>query len=215
MSKEDIEACATPIESLVAKPREEKKKKKETTKIMTTVLKIVLDEAARDHPYAALEKILKACTGQSPLSKLRFGNDMLEVYWDVSEESDREAIRAGLKAHGYLRRSPPLTAKDVPRRVRAYLWSYFPLLRRAALEGLGVAEKSSVLGKVERHWSGSLVEEKKRMWRNRTARDWDDLKIARDEESYKAIMKMPMFDGDYEVEEEEADDEDEDESSVV
>jgi len=175
MSKEEIEACSTPVESFVVQPKQQKKL---TTAIFTTQVKIVLTDAARVHPYAALKVLLKAWTNQRPLSVVRYGDNMVEVYWDSSLESDRVRVINGLEEAGVLQPSSPLTARDVPRRVRAYQWSYFALLRRAALEGLESAEKMAVLDKVDKHWVGSTVADKKRMWKNRTARDKDDMKVA-------------------------------------
>ena len=181
MTKQEIEACLTPVESFVVQPKQQKKltqQKQLTTAIFSTQVKIVLTDAARVHPYAALKVLLKAWTNLRPLSVVRYGANLVEVYWDSSLESDRVMIINGLEEAGVLQPSSPLTAKDVPRRVRAYQWSYFALLRRAALEGLEPAEKMAVLAKVDKSWVCSIVNDKKRMWKNRTARDWDDMKVA-------------------------------------
>ena len=69
MTKEEIEACSTPVEAFVVKPKEQQHIEV-TTKILATLVKIVLKEAARDHPYAALKVLLKGLSLRRPYSPL-------------------------------------------------------------------------------------------------------------------------------------------------
>ena len=167
LSAEEIKTAPKPLDLLLVKAPLRK-----TTAIMATILSAPLRGAAKGHPYASWRSILQAATGSSPLLISMTDSSSCEAFWDVSSEATRTTILAALEVQGIRASEPVLTMADRPRRLRAYLGAFFPMLREATLTGLDVASQEWILERVMgkfRSSSGDVAT--KKAWLKRVSRD--------------------------------------------
>ena len=174
ITKAMIEAAPDPLELLIAKPDSTRGK---TTKISSMVLSTSLARAAKVHPYLTWRTICAKATGNSPLNIVPITPDQVEVFWDVSSETSLATILAGLAKKGVRVDQSPPTEAARGRRLRAYLSSYFVLLRQAALEGLDDASKAWILTSASRRVNGTGDKDAIRVWRRRIAHDTRDYNL--------------------------------------
>ena len=166
-----IDAAADPLELLLAKPGDAGK----TSKIVAMVISTKLEKAAKIHPYLTWRAICKGATGRSPLNIVPITPEKVEVFWDASAEANLVAISAGLARRGIVVEQAVITESARGRRLRAYLASYFVLLRQSALDGLADVDKAWVLEQAERRTQGSNDKDSSKVWKKRVARDTLDL----------------------------------------
>ena len=168
LTKESIEKAVDPLKLLLVQPREAGEK---TQDVVTLVLKAPLTLEAQAKPYLAWKGLLKAKTGMLPLSMILISPRRCLTYWDVTAEDSLPELIKALCRSGFL--EDPLHSDSVDKalRLRAYLGSYFTILRRAALEGLSAEDRIWLLDKAETRWKTSVDKVAQRMWMKRIRRD--------------------------------------------
>ena len=168
ITKAMMDAAADPLDLLLAKSDGASTK---TKTIVALILSTKLEKAATIHPYLTWRAICKGATGRSPLSIIPITPEKVEVFWDASSEATLEAITVGLTKRGIVVEQEPLTESARGRRLRAYMSSYFVLLRQSALAGLADVDKAWVLDQVERRIRGFPDKDASKVWKKRVARD--------------------------------------------
>ena len=167
-TKEAIETAPDPGKLLLVQPRD---KGANTQVVVATVLKAPLTLQAQAKPYLAWKGLLKAKVGVLPLSIVLIAPRRCLAYWDVTSENSMPELIKALGRSGFLERQSLSASVDRALRLRAYLVSYFPILRRAALEGLNADDRAWLLQKAEARWKTSQDQVAKRMWMKRIRRD--------------------------------------------
>ena len=171
LTKEAIEKAADPAKLLLVKPRDFGDK---TQEVLATLLKAPLTIEAQAKPYLAWKGLLKAKTGKTPLSMILISPRKCLAYWDVTTEDSLPELVEALWLSGFIEEQDPAALADKALRLRAYLASYFPILRRAALEGMDTEDRTWVLEKAVARWKSSYDKVAQSMSMKRIRRDKGD-----------------------------------------
>jgi hypothetical protein len=157
-SFKDILTGSTP-ESTLKKVLREPHPQEKCMEVATIQVKLQLTSKARTQPMVAWRAALKALKVPKILGISMLNPCQAELYLDKSLVPALEEI---LKPKGYLTESI-LTDKDVARRARDYLHGYFLPLRRAALEGLSLEQRTKTF-KIIEELIQKLEPSKKKQW---------------------------------------------------
>ena len=171
LTREAIEKAADPAKLLLVQPRDAGAR---TQDVAALVLKAPLTLEAQAKAYLAWKGLLKAKVGSLPLSIVLISPRRCLTYWDVTAEESLPELVKTLWRSGFLEHPVPADTADKALRLRAYLASYFPILRRAALDGLSADDRSWLLEKAETRWKTSADKVAQRMWIKRIKRDRGD-----------------------------------------
>ena len=173
-TKAAIASAADPLDLLLAKPGSTPGK---TTKITSMILSTSLVKAAKATPFLTWRTICARAAGTVPLNIVPITPERVEVYWDASSEASIPSILDGLARNGIAVDHSPPTAEARGRRLRAYLTSYFVLLRLSALDGLDDDSKAWVLTQASRRIKRSGDKVSAGVWKKRIKRDALDFKL--------------------------------------
>ena len=120
------------------KPRTEERAKS----VSTLAAYFKMNKEARKTPMACWKAVVRSCNCPRPVWFSMINSSTMELYF---EDKDVAAAEAALRREGVLVEGYRPTMKDVFRRTRVYLKSYFRPLRQAALHGLDREIVSEIL----------------------------------------------------------------------
>ena len=144
-------ATATPeaiLQSLLKTPTSPEK----TTEVASLVVKIPLRAQARANftlAQKSCQLAFQAATGCSPLLISQYHPGTAEIFIPADQLNTVTQAIMALDTKGWSILPKSYVEKDITRRARAYLRSYFLPLRLAALRGFSVEEQMTILDKAQ------------------------------------------------------------------